>query len=79
MPDSMSIARAIADELPSYGCTGKPFSTIGGAVLVYVRDERGNDQGRIAVAADGSITGRYLPPDRHDLLTPAKAVAERLC
>ena len=77
--DSMSIARAIADELPRYGCTGRPFSTAGGAVLVYVRDARGDDQGRIAVARDGSITGRHLPPDRHWLLEPAQAVARRLC
>jgi len=73
----MVIARAIAQEMAFHGCSARPFSTVGGAVLVYLRDARGNDQGRISVAADGSVSGRRLPRDRLHLLGPARAVASR--
>ena len=77
MSDAMLIARAIAHELPMHGCTGRAYSTVGGAVLLYLRDALGNDQGRISVAADGSVSGRHIPPDRQHVIGPARAVAAR--
>lgn len=73
----MRIARAIANEMSAHGCSAKPFTTVGGAVLVYLRDRFGNDQGRINVAPDGSISGKHLPDDRVHLLAPARAVAAK--